>query len=733
MNPIPRFSENKYYYPFSFIHLAEQIFIDEYDPDNTSSNDIPSLTLPTSFGLFNFKPWNYASKFDYTAVNSNTNKYISSLATTNNLPDPSSGLSDCTKSNCNICNNVECIQCVSNYVLYGGECTIQAVKWYFISPAYDATNNSAPKDPADLVYKNSLTTSSYKTSVSVFVKLLGWNTASTSYDILRIGDLKFKYDISSKDLTLYAGATTFATYPNFLSLFGTWVNISLGYHSETNALDRVYFPTMLNLQINFIPFKINFVAQMDGLTVNQITIPKESIGVYAKLSVWNDYLTGIWGIQSTTATLTPPIPTAFVDMEANTSTCITALNILTPATVTINCVQDYVEALDTTKYNTSPAFLSIDGVKSPVKASCPLGYYNPDQTNACSCSSKTIDMILNKNSYTGTSGDLNYCQKLDYTDFARNSVNLSSGVGFGAAGFTMEFWVYINTYVSGEFKEFNVKWTNHLDINISWSATKYISTCYPVYGVTTAGDKDSLDINPTKWTYIRCSAEVATKKIIHQNDSVINKVTATTALTAPTATTSFKMGDLVADSNLNKGVIFFSQIRLWKCYDCLLESSNKMFFNPTTAASFADLLHAWDPIYTANIVDMKNASDPTLKLPLTATTGTFFGYNALDLSNYHNISGTNKAATDFIIYPEDKSILTDFIFTDQSVTNKETFYGAWYFSLSTDILDDKKNGIAIKPYNDVNIFYIIFSVISILQSIMFLLIMQLNLYLTIQL
>jgi hypothetical protein len=63
------------------------------------------------------------------------------------------------------------------------------------------------------------------------------------------------------------------------------------------------------------------------------------------------------------------------------------------------------------------------------------------------------------------------------------------------------------------------------------------------------------------------------------------------------------------------------------------------------------------------------------------------------------LQNTSGQVTDFTYYPEDTTITTDFIWnTDEKV------YSAHYFSDSSTIIPDARNGIAIQPYSDVNCF-----------------------------
>ena len=62
-------------------------------------------------------------------------------------------------------------------------------------------------------------------------------------------------------------------------------------------------------------------------------------------------------------------------------------------------------------------------------------------------------------------------------------------------------------------------------------------------------------------------------------------------------------------------------------------------------------------------------------------------------------SSNTADPTDFEIYPEDTSILSDYIFARKT---GEIFYGAYYFGNTITNILDYKNGLSLASYSDVS-------------------------------
>lgn len=703
---MPRFSLNLFYYPLNLGSVKDQTISDIHI---SSSNDITKVYkdsddtyfLPEGFTDFLFQPWNYSQNFDYVENNSITKKMITSFTASNNLFTPDTPLTDCP-ANCDQCNSKECYLCAADYYLSAGVC-IQpiATTYYFLSPAFLPNT----KTPTDLEFQQ-FSPLSTSFSVSFFVKVLGWNTSSPSFDLFRYGTgLKLRYVIAAKSLELYTGSNVvISTYANFYPLLGTWVQISMSYFFDDNV--KAYYPPIMNFQVNFVQTVVSNGIDIHNLSVNNVVIPKESIAIYAKLWIWNGkYITGTWGLQANTDD-TILNATKFIDYPLTKTACITNGATLV-ATVDYTCVLDYDKLLDKNNYcsgATNASFVDNRAVCLAKNSNCPYGMYGTAPSNACSCEMAVLDMFVDKNN------GITVCKKLEYLDFLRNtSPLLINNISYGTTEYSIDMWVYMNNYVSDQFNTYEVRWDKQLSIKISYSSG-FKSTCYPVYDSTnsplTAQNTNQININPTRWAYVRCGIDLTNSKYYHlsENGSFTENTLIISPITPPTVSANTTL-EFYHDS-LNRGVLFFRQIRLWKCYKCQEADSHSLYLTSTSAALHTLLLHAWDPIYNSagTVDDLKTAANT---ITLTKDTN-WIGYNMLDLSHYYDLIPTQ--ISNFAVFPEDSTIIKDFIYTPN-----ETFYGAWYFadSSNTNNIEDKTNGIKIQPFSDVNTIFN-FSVLSIL-------------------
>lgn len=620
---MPRFSANLVYYSLNLAHIKNQKIIDQH---LTPVNDINGAAyMPNGFNNYMFQPWNYSKDFDHIVKNNLTNQMITSYTASNDLYTPD--LSPCP-TNCDYCNTNECLFCTSGYYLNAGVCqTLTINNYYFLSPAFVKTVPATLETPADITFNPvaSITTSF---TVSFFVKVLGWNTTNASYDIFKYGNgLALRYVIGTGNLEIYAigSGTTLGTFANFKPLFGSWINISMSYFYDGTVV--AYYPSMLNLQVNFTPVIVTQGSTIDNLNINNMVISKDSIALYANIWVWNKYMTGNWAFESmTTPSIAPQAK--FIDAPLTNTGCINNSDLVTAIDYT--CVLEYNNLLDKTNYCATPSFVDNTATCLAVNASCPYGYYTTSPTDSCSCEMAVTDMWVNSNN---TSDGLHSCQKLDYVDFARLSPTTVSTASTSTTGYTMEFWVYINTYVAGTFNGFDIQWDKQLWINLSYN-NGYISSCYPLYDSTNTqyelSNKESINLtDPTKWVYIRCSVDTTNKLYFHFHETMVTSEK-TLSGNAPTITAGQQTTLKFISNSTDRGVIFFRQFRLWNCYLCQQADTYKLDITSASVASYTNLLHLWDPVYGATITDMKNAGANIITPTINPVS---LGYNLLNIPN----------------------------------------------------------------------------------------------------
>ncbi len=116
---------------------------------------------------------------------------------------------------------------------------------------------------------------------------------------------------------------------------------------------------------------------------------------------------------------------------------------------------------------TNPTFLSSTGC-SPAITSCPNASFSTDYLDQdlyyCSCERRRVqDMYIIFNTTNM------YCEIADYHDLNRYSPLIVT-VESSQYLYTIEFWIFIETYVPDEFKGYDIKWDEQLRIQTRCNA-----------------------------------------------------------------------------------------------------------------------------------------------------------------------------------------------------------------------------------------------------------------------
>jgi hypothetical protein len=610
-----KFSNLVRYYPLNIKYSSEKKLRDPL----TSGDVTPSgeFTDP-------YQPWNYSITFDQTTPNN----YISSFTLEDGFYTPT--LTACP-TGCKYCNALECIECLATHMLKAGECVEKTnSKYFLLSPA----TKTSTTDATDLKFKP-ITGVTNSITVSFFVKMLSWNTVNESFSIFTYGTgLFLSYNTKTKILYLTDSFTRFASVSNFLSFFGTWINISFSCSYDVNL------PTMMNFQVNFENINISNLDSLSTNTFNSIIIPRESVGLYAKIWVAPVYITGPWGIisyKNRSITFTK-----FIEGGSSTTDCVTTSDLA--ATADIKCALEHDEILNEANWCASNyAFVnkSTPYCKAAI-ADCKYGYYTAD--GLCSyVFDKTI-----KDSYPTNSSGIIKLYKNEFVDFGQTVSTTITGIGVSSTEYTMEFWIFINNYKVGSFTSgFDLKWNKQMMIKLKYAATKYVSICYPLYDsadiTKESANSSPVDISHRTWVYVRCSVSNTLKKYFHLRDvQQVNPLTLNG--TPPTVgnDTSF----IFSNNSINMGLIFFKQFRLWNCYDCQATDTYKTEITSKSVVNYSAILHVWDPTYSKGtyppqVTDIKESKNFT-----PVVDDSWNGYLFVDRTGYKVLSTTDGLIVD---------------------------------------------------------------------------------------
>ena len=113
-------------------------------------------------------------------------------------------------------------------------------------------------------------------------------------------------------------------------------------------------------------------------------------------------------------------------------------------------------------------------------------------------------------------------------------------------------------------------------------------------------------------------------------------ISSSTNPSLPTVTTTTTLD--ITNKDINTGLIYFRQFRLWSCYMCQNPDTYKLDITSTTIPLYSSLLHLWDPTVTlpypttVGITDLKGGIDME-----PSTDSTWIGYNIIDYSNYYKL------------------------------------------------------------------------------------------------
>jgi hypothetical protein len=310
-----RLGEVTYFYPLVQFFIKNQQISDQL----ISTNDVYPAVNKVITGVnknYNTALWYFSSAFDYVSYNNIKGQFVSSITLkSDNVVQKS--LSVCLMSNCEVCNKNECYKCNSGYYLSKGFCQATNNKYYF----FNATPNQST-NTADLIF-SPINEIQNDFTVTFFFKFVGWfiNPTSTNtiiFDILKLGSfLALRINISTKKLELYnpKNNEVLAFFDKFFDLRLIWTHISVSF-----SLD----PLRFGFYVNFNQVNVNTPLDKTIFISEKIilSIPKESYAFYARLWVYNKFLSGPTNISYMTRMDTVPVK-KLLEVSSTDTGCIT--------------------------------------------------------------------------------------------------------------------------------------------------------------------------------------------------------------------------------------------------------------------------------------------------------------------------------------------------------------------------------------------------------------------------
>lgn len=705
----------------------------------------PNQQINFSVNFDTFIPKNKRISYTYDKTSLTTKSIYPVNSNFQNCADVKSGISGIKLTNCEVCNHLECLRCSANFILdsYEGVCKSTVKPRYFLRlPTYNYNSKTTLKD---------LTISPFGTvpvdaTVAFYFKYISKLISTNVLPIMTFGaTYTLKYEINpandNKDyLRLYLadGSTKAAEYDctnDFTA--GKWVFVSLSYSQNVKVSSTIVYPAQVSFQINNQSFDrlINPTAD-DGLLILPIVIKKEFVGVLGKLAIWNQFIIGSLGLLSeqkyegfnyvfsfgklTSLQCINDLNGTFNPSNAQNYNFYCALEDIN-ATLIDNdnyCPECRNGLIDTTI--TKPACVT----PNPNIQTCPYGYFNTYPI--CTCKNTADEMwIIDDGTY-------NLCKKVDYFDFNRVESAIATNVFLSKTEFSLETWVYYQPYTGTNMSAFYIFWDKQLSIKIYYASGTYKADCMPFDYLantrTGTWDKTTVDITFPKdktitWVHVRCSIKVSTSKhrffaigAISPSEIPMTQTITSDNITTTTLTITPKGSTPETFNNINYGVVFIRQLKLWKCYACKDINTFRIISASSALYNSASLANLWDPYMNSyNKVNPPANKDGVITSIIGGINlvikvdATWRGMNKLVFNDHYKYLNMltqyhyPEKTTDINIYTLDLNSPAD------TLANGEYIIDTLYFSnkLDAETIFDYRNGRKLTGWQDVNINFLI--------------------------
>ena len=339
-----------------------------------------------------------------------------------------------------------------------------------------------------------------------------------------------------------------ANYYNFRELIGKWTFISVAHYNKTN---ESYYPSMTRFEVLNIncPLKIE---QSYNLELSPITFSNNIYALFSKFKMYSTFYVGAIAFDS----IDPPF----------------TVNLCPHS----NCVKDLKPEIPSSGFkNCSDYTVCSSDCKSNILCCCD---YDNNQ----------------KHLFIGNYSNF-HCENTKYINFAGSSEITVENVTTAkdTHKFTLQFWIFANNYVEKKFGGMEANWKNHGAIKVFLdNDDEYYFTCIP------DNINDSLKIRfiVGQWNFLHCAVDFQNKYIYlnsyDESKSSDFEGSASEGLTN-FVTTKFTIKDL---SKNNWGVLFLTNIRLWK--DAIPSASflAKIEINSGNKDKFNNFIYQWNCI-----------------------------------------------------------------------------------------------------------------------------------------
>ncbi len=383
----------------------------------------------------------------------------------------------------------------------------------------------------------------------------------------------FCFDTSTKGLFFNQNNNSAFKDTNFKNNIGSWVLVTFSNYISGSISN--YFPNIVTMSSNGVDIKMEstYIMPTNGITITQVQLGFEVVAFLAEMRFYSKFIQGAYGWVLSTSTTRDNFKLLQINLNGGSTTCLsnTDLSGQTTSSLQNTCVGDYNVYLDSSlSCNDNTKYFNPTLSASPPCASCNSQcstYCYSSSALSCTCDISTGLFWLSKDATTLTT----YCNPIKNIDFSSyQTFTIPNVKKSSTLEYTLEFWVYIYSYIpsSIKFNTFNVWWSLHNRISLTNINNSLIARCFSLSDVsnpTRYSENISQTLNFYKWNLVRCGTDILNAKYFM---NTVENPMQTTDLPdlSKVSTVPLQIGMPNTDTG-NWGFLFLRMIKLWQSYN----------------------------------------------------------------------------------------------------------------------------------------------------------------------
>lgn len=573
------------------------------------------------------------ANFDWGEINQG--KYVTSVEQFTGIVTYSSCSSNCARCYNEKSNN--CYQCKIGYTLYNNECRVSS-GYYMQIPdnlKTDLTVNFT-NDNFDITIYNPIT-------ITIWIKFYGIKRDFNIPSINPNSDciLLIKISIIDQTYLCYNRVTdTIALYYNldtilyddstFMKISGAWALVSFSNYNSKDS--SPYYPNIFSFSFNgnTIKRQNTYNIPSPGLSIDTLIFGYGISGSISDIRIYNTFIMNPYGIITNSESTNNYLVYNKLLYSNTIVQCVSSTDFDINISNLVQCYEDYNLYHDKSlNCNNDPnQMLTNNGCKNCIEE---CSYCGGESKLNCACYYNNYywfrkDKITNQV----------YCQRLPYHDFnIYSQAEFSNLETANTNEYAIEFWYFIYEYDKSNilFNFQEIKWTNHIKIQIYNENGNLIVDCYPISDKTLKVRDDSHSY--FKWNHVICGTNLKSKKY-YLNNLGINKLNDDNIIMLDTLKVKSKLSFINENGSngiTSHGVFLIKEMKLWSIFS-VREFPTDCIYKENDASKVPYLLHYFPLTVPINgeLIDSQGnkATSYTKK-------NNIIGYNLVDYNNLYNI------------------------------------------------------------------------------------------------